>query len=293
MSLLFASGCSITQKVMTKKELTTEFSNASKIAVNVRKLTNTPKDSKNSTKKVRLSNKDKVKIKQYKRSITSSKEKINKTKKISQLSKDVLAYETSVLRYLDKASTTGVTYKETNKSFHSMTKKGSSIVVTYLDGKMPKSFQVAFVSDQLAGYIPDLKSNKGYTIKEAKKSKKNNQKTNKVNTNKNPKPKSADQMFKEAIANMKKEQEKAQRKYKRVVTLEILSGAIAVLIIVVICLQPSKQDESMNALSESGGATLFMRPKPKGYALFLIRTTEVLILLEVIVLILISHVINN
>lgn len=58
----------------------------------------------------------------------------------------------------------------------------------------------------------------------------------------------------------------------------ILLVVTSILLIFVIFRQPSKSDDNMGALSSVGGDSMFSKPKPRGFELFMIRTTRVLIL---------------
>lgn len=69
---------------------------------------------------------------------------------------------------------------------------------------------------------------------------------------------------------------------KSVISFSPVQGVVLILVssllIVVIFMQPSKSDDSMGALTATGGDSMFAKPKPRGYELFLIRSTQVLLL---------------
>lgn len=258
---------------MSHQQLNNEFDTNSRVLLTARGYVSDQVSNKK-VKTIKLSSKSARKMSAQERIAANSKRRLDQTLTLTKYPKQVQQYNDEVIKYVDLVTSNKVNRNKLNSQFHKATLAGAKVDTNY-SKKTSKLFNVVIVADEASGYKP-LAKTKGLTIKKAKNSSKDG-KT--VTTD----PNKSYRKFMKRRSLLQK-----QRTDPLVIGLEILSLVSALLIIFFIFLQPSKQDDAMNALSESGGASLFTRPKPRGYALFLIRATEVSTAIVLITLIVVN-----
>lgn len=312
MGLMFLlTGCSI-RPALSQKELLKTADNQSTLLVEAKKIQN------KSTTHVDLAKKAtyKIKIKPNKnnkksllrvaKKVKSNLEVVENSAIVSNLPKEVIDYSHKVLDYITLIESGKATLYKANQAFHKAEISGANLAFTYNNAKTSNALGKVIENDVV------LQEKLSSANKKAKQQKKKAEKetTNKASLTSNQKnlskkeqlAKAKEQLIsKNGILKSKHklgktkmpiEEVKVSNNNKNKIPLcwGCLFICLSILIIIAIFLQPSKQDDSMNALTESGGASLFTRPKPRGYQLFLLRTTESLTLLLIIALVLLNFI---
>lgn len=211
----------------------------------------------------------------------NSKKKMNKKQK-QLLQEKVSKYATNTQKSLDTLEKydTFTSYPSSVKSYCKLALDYENAVQKNesekkLKKKYHKAAKQAIVVNQKAGF--EKKTQKitksvmledpHYTVKKVVKVDKNGKKT---------------VVGSESKSKSKKKKKKKSNIPKSVISFSPVQGAVLILVssllIVVIFMQPSKSDDSMGALTATGGDSMFAKPKPRGYELFLIRSTQVLLL---------------
>lgn len=251
------SGCS-KKASMTNKELTREFTKNTESALMARSTV----AKQVSTKKtpsgyVKVNQKGMDYLAEQKKSVNSSLKKVSKSNNgVGKYPNDLVNYEKQILNYISVLQNKG-TIKQAKSEFHKIVVQGQEINVKYQNMKQNRYLNIATFSDQVSGY----KGQSALTITPTEKQKNTKDSSNKKPLNEQDKPK------------VKKVN--AINETSINVPWGIWFVFICVVIITSVFLQPNRSNDAMNALTESGGATLFNRPKPHGYQLFLMRTTEI------------------
>ncbi len=259
------AGCQI-KPVLSKKTLNGYFNADTQVLVNAREIADQKMSQSKDNNRIMLNQKERKVIKKDRARVAEIQQKLSKAKMISDYPKSVQAYTQNVDRYLLLLES-GSPKKALKQQFHKTSLMGTKIIAKHNNGKFSKTFRVVLAGDKLSGY--KLTSNAyqkaGLSIKKNNKQKENSSsvKSAKLLPAKN----------KNDMAQQKKKTAQYQHR-PAVRMLEGMAAFSAVMVILVVFLQPSKQDDSMSALADNGGATLFTRPKPRGYTLFLLRSTE-------------------
>ncbi|WP_172616848.1 preprotein translocase subunit SecG [Limosilactobacillus reuteri] len=275
--VLMLAGCGIgVKKVLSNSQLKTEFNNNTRIMLSARGYAGNQVTNKK-TKTVKLSKTNQEKVKKEQKEVQRSLNKLNNSRLLTGYPRSVKSYTEGVNKYLNLLLQDKISKKTLNKQFHQNTVKGMEIVSEYQNGKGSTLFNLALTADEASGYKPEVKS-KGVTLKPTKTK-------NKSTVTHDP--------YKQLRKVKKQENEqnhiKKVNREPRVITLKIVLIALSALLILLIFLQPSKQDDAMNALSDTGGATLFTRPKPRGMQRLLINSTRVCTACIVVVLIVLNQ----
>lgn len=263
---LFIAGCQV-RTTMNRSELNKAFKTDTAVLVDSKKVEMATKKSNN---KIKVTDENLEQLRKDQAKVMKIQDKLDNSKIVSSYPKDVSEYNQSVYKYTTMLRK-GSTQKALNSQFHKTAVQGTKVVKKHQDGKFGQTFKEVLAADNLDGYKLTSSEYKkaGLVLKKSKKpsSTSTSQKSAKLLPKDNKQDKAK---HNQAI--------KAYQHKRSVRVLEGLSFVSAIMIIVFIFLQPSKQDDSMNALADNGGSTLFNRPKPQGYALFLIRSTEFFIL---------------
>lgn len=258
------AGC--TKKAsMTNKQLTTEYTRDTEAALisrgTVAKQVST-KSKKNDGDYIKLTAKSKKVLSQEKAVVNKGYKKVSAANNgAGKYPSDLANYQKQVLNYISVLQNGG-TVKQAKSEFHKIATQGQEINIKYQGMKQNRFLNIATFSDEASGY----KSQSPLSITPTdKKQKKSSDSSNKAPFNPQDKKPAAKRLTRKNIIN----------------ETSITPGwgiwliVVCVVIIASVFLQPNRSNDAMNALTESGGATLFDRPKPKGYELFLMRTTEV------------------
>lgn len=261
--LLILNGCSMVKPSLSNQQLTSEFS----------KVTQSLLISRGTVAKQVIGKKPKqgdVKISSANAKVLAQqKDKVNQSLKkvsasaglVAQYPKALKKYDNSVLGYITLLQH-GTTIREARSEFHKVVVAGQRINIQYQNMKQNRYLNIATFADQTSGYKADSPLSITPTNKKSKK--KDNTPVKKL---------------------------KARNTLKDGTKVKTIHGAfrlsigwgiyfivLVIIIITSIFLQPNRSNDSMNALTESGGATLFNRPRPCGYELFLLRTTDISVL---------------
>lgn len=262
---MILSGCSIIKPSLSNKQLTNEFSKTTQSLLITRGTVAKQvigKKPKNGDIKVTTTN-QKVLV-QQKAKVNQSLKKVSAPAGLAaQYPKTLQKYDNSILDYITLLQH-GTSIREARSEFHKVVVLGQRINIQYQDMRQNRYLNIATFADQTSGYKAD--SPLSITPTKNKKGKKKNATTSKKSDSQN--------------------ELKDGTKVKTVhgaFSLSIGWGIyfifLVIIIITSIYLQPNRSNDSMNALTESGGATLFNRPRPRGYELFLLRTTELSVLI--------------
>lgn len=266
---LFIAGCQV-KTTMNRSELNKAFKTDTAVLVDSKKI---ELATKKSNSKIKVTDQNLEQLGKDQSKVLKIQDKLDNSKIVSSYPKDVSEYNQSVYKYTTMLRK-GSTPKALNSQFHKTALQGTKIVKKHQDGKFDKTFKEVLAADNLDGYKLTSSEYKkaGLVLKKSKKpsSASTSEKTAKLLPKDNKQDKAK---HNQAI--------KAYQRKHSVRVLEGLAFVSAIMVIVFIFLQPSKQDDSMNALADNGGSTLFNRPKPQGYALFLIRSTEFFMLVMV------------
>lgn len=260
-------GCS-KDAPMTNRELTSEFTKNTESALiarrSVAKQVNTKATSKGY---VQVSKSGMKFLNEQKTLVNYSLSKVSKSNTgVGKYPSDLVNYEKQILNYISVLQNKG-TVQQAKSEFHQIVLQGQKINVKYQNMKENRYLNIATFSDQASGY----KAQSPLTISPTNKNKKSKENSNKEPLSKQNKPK----IRKANVIN------------ETTITLSwaIWFSIVCVVIIMSVFLQPNRSNDAMNALTESGGATLFNRPKPHGYELFLMRTTEISTIILIVSLI--------
>lgn len=308
--MLLLSGCSI-RPALSQKELLKKVDDQSILLVEAKKIQNkatTQVDlAKKTTYKIKIRPNKNQKKSLFKvaKKVKSNLAAVENSAVVSNLPKGVISYSNKILDYINLLEDGKATLYKANQAFHNAEVSATKLSVTYNNSKTTNALGLVVENDAV---LQEKLAKVNQKAKSQKKTTKSS--TNKASLNNNQKKLSK----KEQLANAKKQliskngilKSKHKSGKTKMPILKLKSQnpnknkipfvwgclfiVLSILIIISIFLQPSKQDDSMNALTESGGASLFTRPKPRGYQLFLLRTTEGLTLLLVIALILLNFI---
>jgi protein translocase SecG subunit len=268
------TGCTNT-KPISKESLNREINETTKILVTTQEVISKQKSQKN--KAFNLTSSEKSDLKEQLKKLNESENKIKKvTTNAAAYPKDAYKYNQLVTEYINdiiqsKKST------DVKQSYHKAVEEAYNIQPKY-NGKENKYLNVAIALDKAAG---NKVGSEDTTITPTKKDKKTNPKKNKKYT--------------KAEKDLGIEIQKAKpKKQNKAVNISwgwvILFTLISAFLITSVFLQPNKSNDSMSALTTSGGAELYNLPKPRGYQLFIRRTTELSIVLLILALIIFNHV---
>lgn len=261
--LLILNGCSMVKPSLSNKQLTSEFSEVtqslliSRGTVAKQVIGKKPKQGD-----VKISSANAKVLAQQKDKVSQSFKKVSASAGlVAQYPKALKKYDNSVLGYITLLQH-GTTIREARSEFHKVVVAGQRINIQYQNMKQNRYLNIATFADQTSGYKADSPLSITPTNKKSKK---------KDNTPVN-KPKAR---------NTLKDGTKVKTvhgAFRLSIGWGIYFIVLVIIIITSIFLQPNRSNDSMNALTESGGATLFNRPRPRGYELFLLRTTEISVL---------------
>lgn len=261
---LVLAGC--TRKAsMTNKQLTTEYTKNTEAALVARGTVArqvSTKSKKDDDKYLKINTKNKKVLSQQKVLVNKSYKQVSASNNgAGKYPSDLANYQKQILNYISVLQNGG-TVKQAKSEFHKIATQGQEINIKYQGMKQNKFLNIATFSDEASGY----KSQSPLTITPADKKKNDSSDKDKAPLN---------------------QSEKSPSKVRRISKKDLINETaitpawgiwlilVCVVIIASVFLQPNRSNDAMNALTESGGATLFDRPKPKGYELFLMRTTEV------------------
>jgi protein translocase SecG subunit len=260
-------GCS-KKASMTNKELTSEFTKNTESALMARSTVAKQINTKATPKGyVQVSKRGMKFLNEQKASVNKSLSKVSKSNTgVGKYPSNLVNYEKQILNYISVLQNKG-TVKQAKSEFHKIVVQGQEINVKYQNMKENRYLNIATFSDQASGY----KGHIPLTISPTDKNKKTKESSDKEPLSEQNKPK----IRKANVIN------------ETTITISwaIWFFIICAVIIMSVFLQPNRSNDAMNALTESGGATLFNRPKPHGYELFLMRTTEISTIILVISLI--------
>lgn len=262
--VLVLTGC--TRKAsMTNKQLTTEYTKSTEAALVVRGTVArqvSTKSKKDDDKYLKINTKNKKVLSQQKVLVNKSYKQVSASNNgAGKYPSDLANYQKQILNYISVLQNGG-TVKQAKSEFHKIAIQGQEINIKYQGMKQNKFLNIATFSDEASGY----KSQSPLTITPT--DKKKNDPSDKAKAPLN-------------------QSEKVPSKVRRISKKDLINETaitpawgiwlilVCVVIIASVFLQPNRSNDAMNALTESGGATLFDRPKPKGYELFLMRTTEI------------------
>ncbi|MFR0595383.1 preprotein translocase subunit SecG [Limosilactobacillus mucosae] len=268
------AGCQI-KPVLSKKTLNDYFNADTQVLVNAREIADQKMSQAKDNNRIMLNQKERKVIKKDRARVAEIQQKLSKAKMISDYPKSVQAYTQNVDRYLLLLES-GSPKKALKQQFHKTSLIGTKIIAKHNNGKFTKTFRIVLAGDKLSGYKLTSKAyqNAGLSIK------KNNKQKGKENASSVKSARLLPAKNKNDMAQQKKKTAQYQHR-PAVRILEGMASFSAVMVILVVFLQPSKQDDSMSALADNSGATLFTRPKPRGYTLFLLRSTEFWLLVMV------------
>lgn len=252
------------QNSITKKEITQNYNQSTKILLQARGVVAKQLTTKQQRKKIVLKADQVKQLKKIREQLKQAQIKIKKSDKgAANYPKSMDQYQALIDSYIVKIQKKK-TKLDINNEFHQAAGKAQDINTKYQGGKKNKYLQLVNMADndtQKSIYKEYLKYTK------AKRPSKGDIPVKRVDLSPNNK--------------------------KYVISIPTIWGIafiiISVLIISVIYLQPNKSNDSMSALTTTGGAELYNRPKPRGYQLFLVRTTKILILILSIMLILFNN----
>lgn len=255
------AGCS-KKASMTNKQLTSEYTKNTEAALIARgtvakQVSN--KSKKDDAKYLKLTAKSKKVLNEEKALVNKSYKKVSASNNgAGKYPSELANYQKQILNYISVLQNGG-TVKQAKSEFHKITTKGQEINIKYQGMKQNRFLNIATFSDEASGY----KSQSPLSITPTDKKQKNS--PEKAPLNQQNKKSSVRKLSKKDLIN------------ETAITpgWGIWLIIVCVVIIASVFLQPNRSNDAMNALTESGGATLFDRPKPKGYELFLMRTTEV------------------
>lgn len=273
------AGCS-PKKPLTKTALNREFNENTTYVLKARALIAKQVEKGSKDTKIELAKKDVPKLLAIKKELNNSKEALQKAN-ISDYPSRLVKYNSQVLDYVNLLESEGSTAKA-KAAFHKVVNSGESILIKYQDSqKVPKFFAVALQADAASGYELDASSGIAYATKSETFSIDKNGKLKKV--------KNSDKSATSSTKNSQTSQGKTTTLSTKIIKINPFISVVllifSILIIILIFLQPNKNQDSMNALTETGGDTIFSIPKEKGYKLFLTRSTEILIAALTIILI--------
>lgn len=274
MASLMMAGCSPVRRNLSKHEYTNCFSKTSKDLVAAEKAAEKIYGKDQTTvskkKKKKISKKEKQKllkeVGEYSNNTQKSLDTLKKYNTFTSYPSAVVSYCKRALAY-EEAVQNEEPYKTLQKKYHKAAKQ--AIEVTKAGG-FEKRAQTITKSVMLR--------DPHYTVRKLIKIDKKGHKH--VVEDKKDKAKEK----------KKASQSKKPKIPKSRITFSLAQGIaiilVSILIIVVIFLQPNKSDDNMGALTATGGDSMFAKPKPRGYELFLIRATEfsIILLLAVILL---------
>lgn len=254
------AGCS-KKASMTNKQLTSEYTKNTEAALIARgtvakQVSN--KSKKDDAKYLKLTAKSKKVLNEEKALVNKSYKKVSASNNgAGKYPSELANYQKQILNYISVLQNGG-TVKQAKSEFHKITTKGQEINIKYQGMKQNRFLNIATFSDEASGY----KSQSPLSITPTDKKQKNS--LEKAPLNQQNKKSSVRKLSKNDLIN------------ETAITpgWGIWLIIVCVVIIASVFLQPNRSNDAMNALTESGGATLFDRPKPKGYELFLMRTTE-------------------
>lgn len=244
------SACSV-KKIMPAKEATQHFNTVTESLLETQKIVEKFGDSK----KVKLSKKDMQTISSSQSAIQDAEKSLANTNVRMGYQAQVYDYSKAVDKYISVASDNPKDVDTLMPKYHAVVKK---MIRVYK--QMPESAK----SSKTDKLIDTVEMMDPTYIKQAIKDQK-----------KKKKEKSAESASK--------------IKGKSITTgMTILIFILSGLLIISVFMQPSKADDQMNALTDTAGAGLMNDNKPRGYALYMMRTTEVCLALLVIVLLILE-----
>lgn len=255
------TGCA-KKSSMTNKQLTTEYTINTEAALiargTVAKQVST-KSKKDDTQYLKITAKSKKVLNQEKALVNKSYKQVSASNNgAGKYPSDLANYQKQILNYIGVLQNGG-TVKQAKFEFHKIATQGQEINIKYQGMKQNRFLNIVTFSDEASGY----KSQSPLSITPTNKKDKNA--SDKAPLNQQDKKSPVRRLSRQDLIN----------------ETSITPGwgiwlmLVCIVIIASVFLQPNRSNDAMNALTESGGATLFDRPKPKGYELFLMRTTEV------------------
>lgn len=271
---IFLAGCSPVRRNLSKHEYTNCFSKTSKDLAASEKLAekiyNKDQTTVNKKKKKKISKKEKERllkqVGQYADHTQKSLDTLQKYDTFTSYPSAVINYCHKALDY-EQAVMNEEPYSSLQKKYHKAVKQ--AIEVTRIGGFEKKAQNVT---------KKVMLGDPHYTVKRLIKIDKKGHKT----------------VVKSENARKKKTKKpKVKLPPKSTIHFSIVQGIVVILVsgllIVVIFLQPNKSDDNMGALTATGGDSLFSKPKPRGYELFLVRATQMSILLLLLVIFLVGR----
>ncbi|MBD5316620.1 MAG: preprotein translocase subunit SecG [Bacteroides sp.] len=251
--------------LLSKKDLNKEYVQTTKILDESRGVVGKQVDKKSKSKKIKLNRQNKNVLLENLSKLNKSNKKLDySVKSAAKYPKALRDYNNQTIDYI-KGLLKEETKKEAVQQFHQATKTAYQLQFQYVNEEN-KYLDIAIASDQASGKQID----QGVSIKEASKSKNKDKKKHQSKANNENKKL-------ENKLGMKVKKTKVTKKKPPVnipLGWVIWFTLIAIVLIVSVFLQPNKSNDSMSALTNSGGAELYNRPKPIGYQLFLQRVTE-------------------
>lgn len=252
---LIVTGC---HQKLTKKDITISFNNSTVLLLKTR---NTIRSQlrENSHKKLSISSKQLKQLKCIEKELNVEKHKIQPlATSVANYPKKILLYQTLFAEYIRQIKEKQSIIK-INKQFHKVVLEAQDININYQNGHTNEYLDKAVIADRVAQEkLKKVTKNTTHTKKSIKKS-----------------------PFAIPI-------KKVNVYKKHMINIPLGWGisfvVISILIITVIFLQPNKSNDSMSALTTTGGAELYNLPKARGYQLFLLRSTKVLIILLIVLL---------
>ena len=255
------TGCA-KKSSMTNKQLTIEYTRNTEAALiargTVAKQVST-KSKKDDTQYLKITAKSKKVLNQEKALVNKSYKQVSASNNgAGKYPSDLANYQKQILNYIGVLQNGG-TVKQAKSEFHKIATQGQEINIKYQGMKQNRFLNIVTFSDEASGY----KSQSPLSITPTNKEDKNA--SDKAPLNQQDKKLPVRRLSRQDLIN----------------ETSITPGwgiwlmLVCIVIIASVFLQPNRSNDAMNALTESGGATLFDRPKPKGYELFLRRTTEV------------------
>lgn len=272
-AVMSLAGCSPIRRNLSKHEYTNCFSKTSKDLAASEKLAekiyNKDQTTVNKKKKKKISKKEKDRllkqVEKYADHTQKSLDTLQKYDTFTSYPATVISYCHKALDY-EQAVMNEEPYSNLQKKYHKAAKQ--AIEVTRIGGFEKRAQDVT--KEVMLG-------DPHYTVKRLIKIDKKGHKT----------------VVKSQKKTKKKKRSKIKLPPKSTIHFSIIQGIVVILVsgllIVVIFLQPNKSDDNMGALTATGGDSLFAKPKPRGYELFLIRTTQLSILLLLLVIFLIGR----
>lgn len=249
---LIVTGC---HQKLTKKDMTISCNSSTVLLLKTR---NTIRSQlrENSHKKLSITSKQLKQLKCIEKKLNVEKHKIQPlATSVANYPKKILLYQTLFAEYIRQIKEKQEIIK-INKQFHKVVLEAQDININYQNGRTNKYLDKAVIADRVAQ-------------EKLKKVTKNTTHTKKK------------QSFAIPI-------KKVNVYKKHMINIPLGWGisfvVISILIITVIFLQPNKSNDSMSALTTTGGAELYNLPKARGYQLFLLRSTKVLIILLIVLL---------